>query len=77
VVLGKDQVDAGSREIAGEKQVGIRNDDRVRRSVRRVLSNGLDMGVRTGMRPMPINRQVGGKFACVIQWATAKRLIFT
>jgi hypothetical protein len=40
--------------------------------MRRLRSNGLDMGVRIGMRPRTVNRQIGVELANEIQWATAK-----
>ena len=44
VGVGKDQVDAGPLEIGAEQQMSIRNDDGVRRRVRR-RRIGLDMGM--------------------------------
>jgi hypothetical protein len=40
--------------------------------VRRLRSDGLDMGMRMGMRPWTVNRQLGVEFADKIQCATAK-----
>ena len=48
VVPGKDQVDAGPLEVAVEQQLRVRDDDRVRRRVRGVRGNGLDVGMRPG-----------------------------
>ena len=72
VVFGKDQVNAGSLEIAVEKQLRVRNDNRARRNVRSLRSDALDMGMRMGMRPRIVNRQFGVEFADEIQCATAK-----
>ena len=53
IVLGKDQIDAGPLEISVEKQMRVRDDDRVRRSVGGV--NRLDMDVAGSFecRPEP------------------------
>ena len=41
--------------------------------MRRVLSDGLDMGVRVGLRsPRTVNRQIGVELANEIQCAPAK-----
>ena len=73
VVLGKNQVDAGSLEISVKEQLCVRDDNRVRRSVRR--RNGLDVDVPVGMRTQAISGQLGVsgqrgvEFAGVIQRA--------
>jgi hypothetical protein len=46
VVLGKDQVNAGSLEVSIEKQLRIGNDNRIRGSVGGVLGNGLEVAMR-------------------------------
>ena len=53
VVPGKDQVDAGPLEVAIEKQLRVRDDDGVRRRVRGVPGNGLDVGMALECRPEP------------------------
>jgi len=45
-VLGKDQVNAGSLEISVEQQMRVRDNNRVRRSVRGVRGNGLHVAMR-------------------------------
>jgi hypothetical protein len=72
VVCGKDQVKAGSLEISVEKQLRVRNDNGIRRSVRGTRRNRLDMDVRIGMKAQAVGRQVGVEFANEIQSATAK-----
>ena len=72
VVFGKDQVKAGSLEISVEKQLRVRNDNGIRRSVRGARRNRLDMDVRIGMRPRPSAGKSGVEFANEIQRATAK-----
>jgi hypothetical protein len=67
VVFGNDQVDAGSLEISVEKQLRVRDDDGIRRSVRGVRRNGLDMDLPTGMQARAVSRELGIKFAGVIQ----------
>ena len=50
VVLGKDQVKAGSLEISVEQQLRIGDDNRIRRSVRSGRRNGFEVAVRMRMR---------------------------
>jgi hypothetical protein len=72
VVVGQDQVDAGSLELSAEQQLRVGDDDGIRRSVR---GRAIDMRMHSGMRNRAINRQLGVEFANEIQWATQKRLI--
>ncbi len=67
VVPGKDQVDAGPLEISVEKQLRVRDDDGVRRRVRSVPGNRLDMGMALGMQTRAVSRELGVEFARVIQ----------
>jgi hypothetical protein len=60
-VLGKDQIDAGTLEFSVEKQVRIRNDNRVRRNVRGV--NRLDVDGPIRMQPRALSRKLGVEFA--------------
>ena len=53
VVLGKDQVDAGPLEVAAEKQMRVRDDDGVRRSVRGVLRKVSTCDMPMECRPEP------------------------
>ena len=72
VVFGKDQIDAGPPEVTVEKQLRVGDDDRIRRRVRRMRSNGFDMAMPIGMQAPTISGKLGVEFARVIQWATAK-----
>ena len=55
VVLGEDEVDARALEVAGEQQMRVGNDDRVRR---RMCRNAVDMDVpMPGEYPWPSGRQ--------------------
>ena len=67
VVAGKDEVDAGPLEIAVEEQLRVRNDDGVRRRMRRMLGNRLDVGMPLGMQTRAVSRERGVEFAGVIQ----------
>ena len=75
VVLGKDQVDAGPLEVAVEQQMRVGNDDRIRRRMRRVRGNRLDVAMPMRMQARAVSGKLGVEFASVIQWATAKWLI--
>jgi hypothetical protein len=68
IVLGKDQIDAGLFEIAVEKQLCIRDDDRTCRSMGRMRRNAFDMGMAIGMRAQAINEILCVEFTSVIQW---------
>ena len=59
-IFGQDEVNAGSLEVAVEEQLRIGNDDRTRRHMRRVLRDGLDVGVGmpVGMRSSRHQRRV-------------------
>ena len=72
VVLGKDQVDAGSREIAVEQKLRVGNQDRIRGGVRGQM---IDVDIGGRMRARAVRRNRGVKFANVIQRGTAKWLI--
>src|SRR5260370_37378436 len=67
VVVGKDQVNAGSLEVAVEQKPRVRDDDRVRRRMRGVVSKSLDVARAMGMQTRAVSRQPGVKFARVIQ----------
>jgi hypothetical protein len=69
VVVGQDQVDAGSLELSAEQQLGVRDDNGIRRSVRR---RAIDMCMHSGVRNRAINRQLGVEITNEIQWATKK-----
>ena len=75
VALGKNEVDAGALEISVEQQLRIRNDNGVRRHVRGVLGNGLDVDVLMGMRPMSVNGNVGVELARVIQTSRPRKRV--
>ena len=67
VVVGKDEIDAFTLEIAVEQQLRVRNDDRVGRRMRRVLGHRLDVGLPLGMQTGAVGRERGVEFARVIQ----------
>ena len=70
-VVGQNQVDAASLEIAMEQEMRVGNDDRIFRSLR---MRWIDMNVRVRMlRTVAICGKRGVKFASVIQWTTAIR----
>jgi len=78
VVLGEDQVDAGSMEISVEQQLRVRNDNGVRRRVSCCcdvdIRNGMGMGAKEigkGLRARAVSGETGDEFAGVIQRATA------
>jgi len=78
-VLRKHQIDAGPLEVAVEKQLAVRDDDRIRWRVRGVRLDRLDMGMSNGVRTRAVSGKLGVEFAGVIQWPTAmvnKYLIF-
>src|SRR5947209_19707596 len=50
VILGKDQVNAGSLEIAVEQQMRSGDDDRIRGGVRSGWRNSLEVAMRMRMR---------------------------
>ena len=61
VVAGQDQVDAGPLEVAGEQQMGVGNDDGVRRRMRR---NAIDMDMPMVVgSPGPSAGSIGIEFA--------------
>jgi hypothetical protein len=65
IVLGEDQIDAGPLEFSVEKQLRVRDDDRIRGSVGGV--NGFDVDVAIGMQGRTVSGKLGVKFARVIQ----------
>ncbi|MEA2862546.1 MAG: hypothetical protein QOC84_502, partial [Bradyrhizobium sp.] len=70
---GKDQVDAGSLEIAVEEQLRVGDDDRTGRRVRRGRKECFDMTVAVGIQSHAVSRKPGVKFAGVIQMAPRKK----
>ena len=74
IVLGKNQVDARALEISVEKQLRIGHDYRVRRRMRTVPRNRLDVGLVLKKKTQTVGRMTGIDFAGVIQRGTAKRL---
>jgi len=69
MVIGQDQVDAGSLELSAEQQLGVWDDNGIRRSMR---GRAIDMRMHSGVRNRAVNRQLGVEFANEIQWATKK-----
>src|SRR6266481_3856606 len=67
VILGKDQVNAGSLEIAVEQQMRSGDDDRIRGGVRSGWRNSLEVAMRMRMRAWTSNGEHGIIFAGVIQ----------
>jgi len=67
IVLGQDQVDAGTLEVRVEQELRIGNDDRVRRRMRMA---GVKMDIGMGGAPMASRRNPAVEFASVIQRAT-------
>ena len=64
IVLGKDQIDTGPLEVSVEQQVGVGNDDRARRRMRR---HRIDAEIAMGMRTRVIRGEPGVEFTGVIQ----------
>jgi len=75
IVLGKNQVDARALEIAVEKQLSIRDNYRVRRRMRTLPRNRLDVGLVLSKKTQTVGRMTGIDFAGVIQRGTAKTLM--
>ena len=75
VVAGQDEVDARALEVAVEEQIGVRNDNGVRRRMRR---NAVDVDRTMGVRTMDARQHVS-KFAGQTQNGTvaAKVNIYT
>jgi hypothetical protein len=69
MVVRQHQVDAGSLELSPEQQLGVGDDNGIRRSMR---GRAIDMRMHSGMRNRAVNRQLGVEFANEIQWATKK-----
>ena len=69
IILRKDQINAGPREFSAEKQMRVRDDDRIRRNVRSMKR--LDVAVAVRMMAEAVNGNFGVKFARVIQGPTA------
>ena len=67
IVPGKDQIDAGPLELSVKEQVRIRDDNRIRWSVRSV--DGLDVEVAIGMQARPVSGSLGVKFAFGVEFA--------
>jgi hypothetical protein len=63
MILGQNQVDAGSLEVSVEQQLRVGNDDRIRRRVRRMLRKSLKMGVPMAIMARDISRKLGVEFA--------------
>jgi hypothetical protein len=76
IVAGQDQVDSGSLEFAVEKQMGVGNNDRVRRRMRRMMRDGLDPAVTLQMQVQSIGSEIRVEFAGVIQNRHRKRVNF-
>ena len=74
VVLGKNEVDAGSLEISVKKQQRVRHDNGAGRNMGGVRR--LDMAIRIGMRNRNVSRRISVELTGVIQWATAKVKFF-
>ncbi len=70
VVLGNNQVDAGSPKISIQKQIRVGDDNRIRRSVRR-RNDVMPMGMRTQAitGQLGVNGQLDIKFAGIVQRA--------
>ncbi len=67
VVMGKDEVDAFTLEVAVEQQLRIGNNDGVGGRMRRMLGHRLDVGLPLGMQTGAVGRERGVEFAGVIQ----------
>lgn len=67
IVPGKDQIDAGPLELSVKEQVRVRDDNRIRWSVRSV--DGLDVEVAVGIQARPVSGSLGVKFAIGVEFA--------
>ena len=67
MVVGKDEIDAGTLEIAVEEQLRVGNDDRTCRRMRRMRGRRLEVAVSLLMQTRAVSSKIGVEFTGVIQ----------
>ena len=75
IAAGKDQVDARALEVAGKKQMGIRNDNSVGRHMRRnVVDLDVTKRVRSRVGSIAVRQQIS-EFTGQAQHGTAAAMV--